>query len=401
MDRLALRIASRWVEAKKPNYSAGNLYYCAEDDTVFLTKRSGMMHHPHLWDIPGGRADKEDQDIEATANREAKEELDKLPTEAAKIGEHTEKFEKDGKPYEYHIFLYVISEEEKYRWTPVIELNEETEGYNWFKVDELPRSPRTHFDFTWIRGTTDKIKEKGREVTKLASFRTRLGLEVMSPRVEAKYLVPVDTMLSVKTALMPILLPDPHGPAYSIQSIYLDNAHLDLFRASQANTADHFKLRARTYNRKGEVFLEVKRKTNGICSKERNVVPADQYNTVLRTATAKDHIPFVKLAIENRTKPVVLIDYDREAYNIQHSLGRITFDRNVKYGRHTSFQFDGGSDHFLVSPGLSIIEMKFSREIPSLVQETLRKYNLQRISVSKYCRSISAMLQDHELSIPS
>lgn len=398
MDRLASRIASRWVDAKKPKYSAGNLYYCAEDDTVLLTKRSGMMHHPHLWDVPGGRADKEDADVSVTANREATEELGKLPTEAEKIAEHTETFEKDGKPYKYHVFLYVLSEEEKIRWTPIIELNEENEGLNWFKVDELPKEPKTHFNFSWIREATEKIQEKGKEVgKKLASFRIRLSLEVESPRVEIKYLVPLDRMAAIQDQLRPILTPDPYGPNYSIRNIYLDNDRLELFVASMRHAQDHFKLRARTYNGKGEVFLEVKRKTNGVCSKARSIVPADQYNTVLRTATAKANIPFVQLAIEKHTKPVVMIDYDRAAYNVDKSLGRITFDQNVRYGRHNSFAFDGRPNHFLIPKGMGIVEMKFAGQPPRLVQEVIQKFALQRASVSKYCRSISEMLRTQEL----
>jgi 8-oxo-dGTP pyrophosphatase MutT (NUDIX family) len=393
----AIKLATRWVQAKRPKYSAGFLYYCPDDDTVFLTKRSGMMHHPHCWDLPGGRSKKSDESIEETAQREATEELGRLPTEALQVSHHVETFKKDdGENYHYYIYLVRVSEAEKVRWTPLVELNEESEGFKWFKIDELP--DKIHFDLSWIPKAAKEIKSKSNMKAKTASTRLVLASEVFKPRYEFKYWLPVERIASIRDFIAPYAHADLYGPTYRIRNIYLDNDRLDLFSDHMLHKGSHYKLRARTYNGSDEVFLEVKHKARGVCSKSRSVVPAGKYEEVLRVAATQDHIPFLKLAKERNGHPVVMIDYDREAYSLGESNGRITIDTDIRYAAHDNYAFDGSPLHRVIPKTAAILELKFSGTFPELMGRVVKAFDLERSSISKYCRSISGMLEDGVLA---
>lgn len=133
--------------------SAGMLFYCPDDQTVLLTKRSDDMSSPGTWDIQGGRHDEGDDSALETATREAKEEIKNLPKRKL-IGKHT--LAKNPKGVEYVIHIYSVSNKEKEKWTPKIDLNHESEKYKWFPYDKLPK--KTHFDLSWLKKTIEELE---------------------------------------------------------------------------------------------------------------------------------------------------------------------------------------------------------------------------------------------------
>lgn len=402
MDRLASAVARRFAkkyDEPEDNYSAGNLYVCSEDETVFLTKRSGAMHHPYKWDVPGGRSDKGEDEPEVTAAREAEEELHRLPKLAKRIGTHVEHWtRKDGTPYEYHIFVYDLSEDEKVRWTPKVELNDESAGFKWFPLDGLPETKTLHFDLSWLpalvraKATLAKKASEGGHL--------KLALESLKPRYEHKFWVSASQVPAIRRFLAKHVQADEHGRDYTIQNIYLDNPELEFFADHVVRQKEsHVKLRIRTYQASDEVFLEVKEKTRGVCSKVRSIVPVSMYSTLLKTAAANAaRIPFVKLALEHRSGPIIRLDYDREAYNAAN--GRITIDTNVRYSRHNDFAFSGPPKHHLLPDYVGILELKFSGEAPPYMRQLVADFGLKRRSISKYCMSVAELLATHELKSP-
>lgn len=400
VDRLASAVARRFNAKKfdepEDNYSAGNLYVCAEDETVFLTKRSGVMHHPYKWDIPGGRSDKGEDEPEVTAAREAEEELHVLPKLAKRLTTHVERWtRKDGTPYEYHIFVYNLTEDEKVRWTPKVELDEENAGFKWFPLDGLPKKKTLHFDLSWLPALV-------RSKTKTASTTVKLGLEALKPRFEHKFWIMLDQAPAIREFIAKHVEADEHGRDYTIQNIYLDNPELEFFADHVVRQKDaHVKLRVRTYAASDEVFLEVKQKTAGVCSKVRSIVPASMYTAVLKTASLNAHrIPFVKLAIEHRSGPIIRLDYAREAYNAFEADGRITIDSNVRFSRHSNFAFSGPPTNQLLPPYVGILELKFSGEAPIFMKKLVATFGLRRRPISKYCMSVAELLQARELNQP-
>lgn len=412
MDRLAQKVAHRWISSKdktEGEYSAGHLYFCPDDNTVLLTKRSGIMHHPYQWDIPGGRNDYDDESVEATATREAEEELHKLPKDASLLGKHIETWSKKSNPeYHYHIFLYAVPESEKIRWTPKIQLDEENLGFKWFKLDELPSEKLLHFDLSWVPEAAKKGLESVEKTANIrtasvrtaSSMRVAASLETLKPRYEHKYWISLASADAIRDFIREHVTADEHGLNYTIHNIYLDNPELEFFADHvQRRKAAHMKLRARTYAG-DQVFLEVKQKAKGICSKSRSIVPASVYGTVLRTASqVSDRIPFLKIALEHHSGPIVRLDYDREAYNAFEASGRVTIDTNVRYSRHQSFAFSGEPRNKLLPPDVGILELKFSGEEPAFMKELRKAFSLKRASISKYCMTVANMLKKNELLV--
>lgn len=135
--------------AKHP--SAGMLFVCPEDKTVFLTKRSQEMSSPGTWDIQGGKHSDEDSNSKETATREATEEISILPSKKKLEGNHV--LNRENK--DYIIYIYSISKKEKDAWTPKVDLDFESETYKWFPYDKLPKD--THLELDWLKDKFDEL----------------------------------------------------------------------------------------------------------------------------------------------------------------------------------------------------------------------------------------------------
>lgn len=129
--------------AKKP--SAGFLFFCPEDKTVFLTHRSAHMSSPGTWDLPGGQPENTDKSPIETANREAYEELGIIPKKTP-IKIHSIKTSE----HHYVVFLVPLSSQEKKIFNQKLSLNDESDGYKWFDYNNIPSDNQTHFDLSWI-----------------------------------------------------------------------------------------------------------------------------------------------------------------------------------------------------------------------------------------------------------
>jgi 8-oxo-dGTP pyrophosphatase MutT (NUDIX family) len=128
---------------------AGILVYCKDDGTILMIRRSNEMKNPGKWDLPGGHGNKSDDDPFHTAMREATEEIGILPNNEDYIGEHVVLVEpKDDTVRRRIIYMYAISEDEKKRISSDIRLNNESDGFCWFKLDEIPK--KVHFDLSWV-----------------------------------------------------------------------------------------------------------------------------------------------------------------------------------------------------------------------------------------------------------
>ncbi len=391
VDPLAVRLLRR-LQGSEPEakYSAGYLYYCPEDQTILLTRRSGIMHHPYKWDLSGGRSDEADKNTEETARREALEELGTLPDLATPVTLHRETWKKDGEDYHYYVYLFTITEDQKVLWTPKIHLSEENAGFKWFKLNELPSKEKLHFDLSWVAQAVPLVKT--------ARTRFSYSLEVLSPRFELKYWMPFEKMAAVRDFLRPYVTADEHGLHYGIHNIYYDNDRLESFTEHEA--ASHFKLRARTYGAGKEIFLEIKQKTNGVTDKARSILPMAVYANLLKSADGAQKIPFLRMAAEHESRPLVRLDYDREAYNAREASGRVTFDTNVRCGRCSTPFFEGIPSRPLLPAGRAILELKFSGEQPDFMGRLLQKFQLQQQSISKYRMGVLKLMQDRQLWVP-
>ena len=90
-------------------------------------------------------------------------------------------------------------------------------------------------------------------------------------------------------------------------------------------------------------------------------------------------------------KPVMLIDYQRRAYQSKYDYEfRITFDGEL-FGTHTQHLFpqDNVKKRKLIG-GYTIMEVKFRKHVPPWFHRIMIKYQLTRVSISKYCTGMEA-----------
>lgn len=361
---------------KNRDYSAGYFFYCPEDGTILLLKRSNKMNNPNLWDIPGGRSSKKDKSTSDTAKRETLEELGELPKNKKFLTQYTIGKKSNS---EYHLFIYLISLDEKKEWTPKIKLDKENSKFDWFNIFELPHPLR--YDMSWVPKI---LADKG--VIKL-SFASRS--EYTLPRFEHKYIVPTVTVPEIREFIKGYTKPDEHGQFYNIKNIYLDTNDLKYF-SEHLSSPDRYKLRARSYGDSNDVSLEVKRKNNGHIIKSRHVIPKKEFVDLLNNGS---NVSFIKLMALDNAKPVLVIDYSREAYNANDNSGaRVTFDRDIKYKPTDSFDFNQAADKQIMPSSETVLELKYSGEMPEFMKKLVKKFKLTKQPMSKYVSSIADLL---------
>jgi len=256
-------------------------------------------------------------------------------------------------------------------------------------------------------------------------------------RREYKYLIDEYTAALVRERIRPFCEPDPHAARqpdgrYTIDSLYLDTPNRDLFQANLVERHDRFKLRVRTYpphlpmSREAEaplpraaarpapVFFEVKRRVGDVISKSRGRVARQHWRHVFEAADLGPVEPAQRPAVERflalshaiGAHPITLVRYEREPWvsTIDH-YARVTFDRRIRSLPMGDLSLEVPShphrdawrhmDHAglqKVEDGRSatILELKFTRAVPSWLVGLVRSLDLRRSSFSKYGTSIRA-----------
>jgi 8-oxo-dGTP pyrophosphatase MutT (NUDIX family) len=362
-----------------PEYWAGFVFYCPEDDTILLEKRSGIMNNPHLWDVPGGTSDKGDHSILETAKREVTEELAAFPENYKIIDSFAH--EVDGK--DQYIWVALVSLQDKENWRAKMRIDEESSDISWFKTDELPKKKHMRMDISWLM---ERLPRMSRSVSASRNSQIIKQASVIQPRYEYKYLLPKDMAEVVKYLINPSVIPDDYGKDYKIQNVYMDNDDLDLY-SGHLDPKRH-KLRIRKYNTGDDnVFFETKHKKDGHTSKQRTMVPRSDYTRAL----GDRKIPWINSAVEIGARPMMSIGYDREAYNGTNG-GRVTFDTNIKCAPID--KSDIRDSYGILPEDIELMELKFNGNMPDFMKLLIKHLDLNRVPFSKYFDGLSKFLFD-------
>ena len=222
-------------------------------------------------------------------------------------------------------------------------------------------------------------------------------------RYENKYII-TDKK---KDALLPVLLEymdfDKYcigDKDYSIYSLYLDTKNNDVVRRSVQKPYYKEKLRLRSYKLNpadnDTVFLEIKKKMNGIVNKRRVVLTYKQavdfikYQKVPKLDGIQKQI-MNEICYYTKIHPIeksVLIHYDRTAlFGKDDSSLRITFDRNLTSEENTDLLRTNSFGEFIVPPETRIMEIKISGALPLWLSELLAKNKIYSGSFSKFGRN--------------
>lgn len=240
-------------------------------------------------------------------------------------------------------------------------------------------------------------------------------------RREFKYLVPKHVLPRLRSAISATCVPDRYaGPdgTYRIRSLYLDTPRYDLFHANAREAPERFKARVRCYpDGLSPVFLEIKKRVLDTIVKTRAPVPPDRWVEIVearlptgegdsRLHGGRARERFLALAHTYQLRPVILVEYVREAYvSTVDAYARATFDTRITCQARHSLDLAADSRRWRVvphpgrtvlEPAYAVVELKFGRTAPEWMGALVRRFDLMRHSFSKYGHSLCA-----ELALPT
>lgn len=231
-------------------------------------------------------------------------------------------------------------------------------------------------------------------------------------RYELKYLCPVEILPELRNTLMPFLELDKFSESrpqreYTIRSAYLDSLKMEAYHEKEDGLKIRKKLRIRTYNELSEksiAFLEIKRKNEQFISKNRALFRFNDLDTLLDTGdietyllkkdteSYRDASRFLFHMNKSFMRPIINIVYEREAFFSKFDPGiRITFDKKVRSSVFRTFVdlFDESRMKEILF-GKFVLELKFQKRFSPSLQKMISRFNLTRMSVSKYVISIES-----------
>lgn len=215
-------------------------------------------------------------------------------------------------------------------------------------------------------------------------------------RREIKYLLDDDVYNSLKERLQARLVEDEHGRA-TICNIYYDTPDFRIIRKSLEKPVYKEKLRLRSYGTAGaedKVFVELKKKYNGIVYKRRETLTLAQSDEYLAGHTKAPCDTQIFREIDwfrdyyGNLKPAMYISYEREAYySLENPDLRITFDRNIMYRSYNLSLAAGVEGESILEPGQHLMELKAGGAIPVWLTKVLDELGIYPASFSKYGRA--------------
>jgi hypothetical protein len=190
---------------------------------------------------------------------------------------------------------------------------------------------------------------------------------------------------------------DPYGGEnneYWIRSLYFDTLDNDDFYDKEIGVMRRKKIRLRIYDVNQQwVKIEIKNKSDQYMMKETASLSREEA-TALINGDKEILLKHDNEVLNNvyyfmcrdLYRPVIIVDYEREAYVAPIENIRITFDKNI---RASSVEFD------LFNPGLNmqpvfddptmVVEVKYNHFLPTWLKDILSSFHSERYAISKYC----------------
>lgn len=218
------------------------------------------------------------------------------------------------------------------------------------------------------------------------------GPIVVMKRYELKYLLSAEQTEFLKARLAGHMELDQYGRT-SIASLYYDTPDYRLIRASVEKPPFKEKIRLRSYGLATEaspVYLELKRKTDGIVYKRRvqSTIPLVEKffagsGDICAGGQINREITYFR-DYYGALSPACLIIYDREAYFEPGGDLRLTIDYNPRYRTDRLTLTHSMEGLPLRPPGHTILEIKVQEAMPLWLSAILAEGRIYKNSFSKY-----------------
>ena len=223
-------------------------------------------------------------------------------------------------------------------------------------------------------------------------------------RYEMKFLLTMQQRCFLEKAIQGRMRPDEHGES-TICNIYYDTPDFLLIRRSLERPVYKEKIRMRSYcpaYGEEKVFLELKKKYDGVVYKRRISLPLDQAEAYMQGRCDMPVDSQIGREIDwfcNYYKdlmPAAHISYDRSAWfdRVDPEL-RLTFDRNILWQTEDCSLSALPCGHALLGSGESLLEIKTAGAIPMWLVSLLNEAEIRKSSFSKYGSAYMAMFRDN------
>ena len=236
----------------------------------------------------------------------------------------------------------------------------------------------------------------------------------MSPlkvvRNELKYYINYSEYYILKNKIRAVLRQDKNcrnNDSYFIRSLYFDNLRDDAFLDKLAGIETRKKYRIRIYNNETKcIKFEIKNKMNNqiekhsaeIKKEDVKKIKEQDYSVLLNYNNKVLNEAYYVFKSQN-FKPVVIVDYFREAYKHNFNNIRITFDKELHTGGHNMDLFNKNIFTSPIVPkGRLILEIKYNHFLPDYIKGLLTLKSFEKCAISKYvlCRMGFANRNDIE-----
>ncbi len=212
-------------------------------------------------------------------------------------------------------------------------------------------------------------------------------------RYELKYLLSLEQYESIKNMLKPYTEKDKYYQS-TVCSLYYDTADKRLVRRSIERPEYKEKLRLRSYgtvNEEKDVFIELKKKYDGVVYKRRICLDYKQAIKFLKGEKVDTKDAQIQKEIEyfmdfyKKLGPSMVLSYEREALVSKTDKKlRITFDRNLLY-RINDLSLDAGIyGNRILQDDKILMEIKLDFGMPFWLVDILNKNKAYKTSFSKY-----------------
>ncbi|MGG7057278.1 polyphosphate polymerase domain-containing protein [Clostridium tertium] len=220
-------------------------------------------------------------------------------------------------------------------------------------------------------------------------------------RFEKKFILNEYQYKSLLPILYEYMNPDKYcknGENYNIYSIYYDTEDNHVIRHSINKPYYKEKLRLRSYKapigENDKVFLELKKKINGIVNKRRATLTLKEAERFLEFRERPKSIDYLNNQVlneieyylgNNTVSPKVYISYSRNAFfGKNDSDFRVTFDSNILSRRDNLSLKAGGYGDEILSKKNYLMEVKILGAVPLWLSKALSELEIYNTHFSKY-----------------
>ena len=226
-------------------------------------------------------------------------------------------------------------------------------------------------------------------------------------RHEIKYMLDSRQRAIVEQAFHGRMLPDPHGES-TICNIYYDTPDHRLIRESLEKPVYKEKLRVRAYNLcspEGEVFVELKKKYDGVVYKRRLQLPHRQAMDALESGAPLPAEGQIAREIEAFRRfygptlgPAMALSYEREAfYPVDGTDFRLTLDENLLWRTDRPDLSSSCRGRLILPRETVLMELKTPGGIPLWMVKFLSERGIRQVSVSKYGLAYLQMVTENRV----